>query len=177
MENRILNALKSHLFDRTSETVFTILDGAMVPDLPQNLASFKPQSVCLYRGELEPDMAEVAPYLAILNREDDFTDWVICNGWGRRWGLFGRSDGGLRELRKHFRRFAKVSDHATGKPLYFRFYDPALFRLYISHCSADEARDMFGPASSFLLEDVDPSNLSILQVVDNALRVEYLSIS
>src|SRR2546422_5242168 len=43
-----------------------------------------PEFECLYRGELKPDMAEVAPYLVRLESESSVTKWVIREGWGDR---------------------------------------------------------------------------------------------
>jgi len=70
----IVQTLKNLLFNEQPATVFAILDGASVGGLPANLASFSPQHICLHRGELDPDLAEVAPYLAILERDAPFTD-------------------------------------------------------------------------------------------------------
>ena len=89
IEPKIVQAVKAQLFSAQGTRAFTILDGASVPDLPANMASFNPEQICLYRGELEPDMAEVAPYLAFLERDAPFTDWVIGKGWGQHWGIFG----------------------------------------------------------------------------------------
>ena len=75
IEPKIVQAIKSQLFSVQSATVFTILDGASVPDLLANLAVFEPEYICLRRGELESDLAEVAPYLVRLERGAPFTDW------------------------------------------------------------------------------------------------------
>lgn len=176
MENWKLNALKSELFSSPSATVFVILDGATVPDLPASLAAFSPERVCLYRGDLEPDMAEVAPYLAILERDDVFTEWVLCSGWGRCWGIFGTSQARLPELRKHFRRFVKVHNEQTGKLLYFRFYDPTALRVYLPSCTSDELVGFFGPVDCYLMEDAEPGHLSRFLLAGNALRQERRSV-
>lgn len=177
MENWKLNALKSELFSEPSATVFVILDGATVPDLPASLASFRPECACLYRGDLEPDMAEVAPYLAIIERDDLFTEWALCNGWGRGWGIFGTSRVRLPELRKHFRRFVKVHNATTGRLMYFRFYDPKALRIYLPACSPEESRGFFGPVTSYLMEDVDPGHVRRFVLVENALREDRTSVA
>ena len=109
ISSNIVQTLKTLIFSGQQATVFTILDGASVRDLPANLVSFNPEHICLYRGELEPDMAEVAPYLVILELDAPFTDWVLSQGWGKHWGIFGIAQGGLPSLRKHFRNFLTVS--------------------------------------------------------------------
>src|SRR5689334_3416011 len=79
--------LRPHLFPEIDGIqTFAVLDGAWIPDLVDQLyGENKPEFVCLYRGELEPDIAEVAPYLVRLERDAPFTDWLLTEGWGRHW--------------------------------------------------------------------------------------------
>src|SRR5215213_6072724 len=90
--------------------VYVILDGASVPDLPTRLYEMPLPNVCLYRGELEPDVAEVAPYLVNLVPDATFTDWLLTEGWGKHWGIFAHCLCTLTEMRKHFRSFLTVHD-------------------------------------------------------------------
>jgi len=53
--------INSELFDDPGVNAFAILDGASVPGLLQHLHRCDPVRECLYRGELQPDIAEVAP--------------------------------------------------------------------------------------------------------------------
>ena len=39
------------------------------------------------------------------------------------------------------------------QPLYFRYYDPRVLRVYLPTCDADELRTLFGPISRLLCED------------------------
>ncbi|MDD2735376.1 MAG: DUF4123 domain-containing protein [Desulfuromonadaceae bacterium] len=151
-DEKTVQSLKMNLFSEIGAKVFAILDGASVPSLIPNLATFEPEYICLYRGELEPDMAEVAPYLVILERESDFTKWLLSNGWGEHWGIFGVTQADLPTLRKHFRKFLMVYDE-SGKSLYFRYYDPRVLRVYLPTCNAGELKTVFGPVLSYLVED------------------------
>jgi hypothetical protein len=176
IEPKVVQALKRQLFSGPPATVFTILDGASVPDLQANLASFNPEHICLYHGELEPDMAEVAPYLAVLEHDAPFIDWVLANGWGEHWGIFGVAQAAdLRGLRKHFRTFLTVYDEA-GKSLYFRYYDPRVLRVYLPTCNAVELRTLFGPVSSYLVEDEEPGHVSKFFFIENALQEERFTV-
>jgi len=167
---KIVQALKMHLFTGDGAKVFTILDGASITDLPGNLAAFNLEHICLYRGELEPDMAHVAPYLAFMERDSPFTNWVLTNGWGEHWGIFGVTWANLKDLRKHFRKFLMVYDEA-GKSLYFRYYDPRVLRVYLLTCTADELKTVFGPVESYLMEGEEPDNaLSFVFSGDQLLR-------
>src|SRR5262245_13928828 len=91
------------LFSQEDISTYAVLDGASVPDLLPKLSEAKEECACLYRGELEPDMAEVAPYLVKLRAESPFTDWVLSEGWGNHWGIFALTQVGLEALRRHFR--------------------------------------------------------------------------
>jgi hypothetical protein len=169
IEPNILQAVKAQLFSTQGAQVFTILDGASVPDLLVNMATFNPEHICLYRGELAPDMAEVAPYLAFLERGAPFTDWVISHGWGQHWGIFGVTRADLKELRKHFRKFLMVYDE-SAKSLYFRYYDPRVLRVYLPTCNAQELKTVFGPVMSYLMEDEDPKLRRKFVFINNTLQ-------
>jgi hypothetical protein len=143
--------LKELLFGDPQLMTYAVLDGASVPDLPQELWKLGPEYECLYRGELEPDLAECAPYLVRLEPEHAFTLWVMEEGWGHHWGVFCTSPAELRDLRTHFRKFLMVYD-PTGKPLYFRFYDPRVLRVYLPTCNEEERELFFGPIQNFIAE-------------------------
>jgi len=147
-------AIGQLLFSAEEGSVFAILDGAAVGDLLTPLYEHHPNFECLYRGELQPDIAEVVPYLVQLEPETEFTKWLLDQGWGNHWGIFVFADADLPTMRRHFRRFLTVHD-PDGKPLYFRYYDPRVLRVYLPTCNASELRTGFGPVAWFLLEDED----------------------
>jgi hypothetical protein len=151
-------AVASRLFEDEDLNVFGIFDGASIPDLRAHLYNSELEYECLYRGELEPDMAEVAPYLVRLDPASSFTNWVLEQGWGKHWGIFLLSHEALATLRRHFRRFLVVHD-SDGKPLYFRFYDPRVLRVYLPTCKADELEALFGPVDRYLMEDQEPGGI------------------
>jgi hypothetical protein len=144
--------LKQLLFASECESVYAVLDGASVPGLLKRLAAAREESACLYRGELEPDLAEVAPYLVKLREKSEFTEWLLEEGWGRHWGIFAITPVGLEALRRHFRQFLRVKDH-TGKILYFRYYDPRVLQVYLPTCRRDEIKIIYGPVLRFIAED------------------------
>jgi Domain of unknown function (DUF4123) len=147
-----LDKLKELLFAVEDESVYAVLDGASVPGLLPKLRAAKEDWACLYRGELEPDLAEVAPYLVKLRRDSPLTDWILEAGWGNHWGIFAVTKAGLEALRRHFRYFLRVKDY-TGQTLYFRFYDPRVLRIYLPTCRRNEIAMVYGPISKFITED------------------------
>jgi hypothetical protein len=150
MKNKV-ELISPELFAEPGVNTYAILDGASVPGLVLRLHECQPNHECLYRGELAPDMAEVAPYLVQLEAETEFTDWVLNQGWGNHWGVFAVSDGDLFALRQHFRKFLTVYD-SSGKPMLFRYYDPRVLSVYLPTCNPEEVTSLFGPVSRFLME-------------------------
>jgi len=152
----IVEAVGSLLFAEEGGNVYAVLDGASVPDLLDKFDALRPEYDCLRRGELKPDVAEVAPYLVRLEPGAEFTRWVLEQGWGQHWGIFALSPAQLREMRRHLRTLTVVSD-PSSKLLWFRFYDPRVLRTYLPTCNAEDLRAMFGPVTSFLAEAEDPA--------------------
>jgi hypothetical protein len=152
INQKTIQTVSDELFKDEELGVYAVLDGASVPSLLDQLYEQQPEYACLYRGELEPDMAEVAPYLVRLEPDSDFTDWLIEKGWGRHWGIFALSGESLSAMRRHFRAFLIVYT-PDNKPVYFRYYDPRVMRIYLPTCNAKELDTVFGPVEYFLLED------------------------
>jgi hypothetical protein len=155
MAKEIVDAVIDRLFNEEEGNIFAVLDGACITDLRDVLHELNPENYCLYRGELEPDMAEVAPYLVSLEPEGEFISWLIEEGWGNHWGIFVLTSADLRTMRNHFRKLLTVYD-PNNKPMLFRYYDPRVLRVYLPTCNAEELATMFGSINSYFLEDEDP---------------------
>jgi hypothetical protein len=125
--------------------------------------------VCLYRGELPPDLAACAPYLVHLQVETAFTEWIVREGWGKHWGIFALSSSDLRVLRNHFRALLTVYD-PDGKPVLFRYYDPRVLRIYLPTCNREELGTFFGPVDSYVLEDEDGEGGMRFQIASDTLK-------
>ena len=151
----VLQVLSSQLFLPEMST-YAVLDGASIPGLLHKLHEWRPQHICLYRGELAPDIAEVAPYLVYLEPNAEMTKWIFKQGWGQHWGIFALvdMDVDLKTLRKHFRKFLMV-ESPDGKPIYFRYYDPRVMRTYLPNCNNDELATVFGPVQIYVMENTD----------------------
>lgn len=165
----MIGAVGERLFAAEEVNLFAVLDGASVPGLLDKLYALAPNFCCLYRGELAPDMAEVAPYLVQLEPGSEFTGWVIEQGWGNHWGIFAASPGDIRAMRRHFRTFLIVYDE-SARPLRFRYYDPRVLRAYLPTCNAKELATVFGPVTAYLLEDADPMTLLRFQAAAGTLN-------
>lgn len=139
-------------------SIFAIVDTARDDRIYKAIANFHGEIICLFRGSLARELASVAPYLIKLHKDDPFTYWLISHGWGDSWGIFVKTDGKLKELRSHFRKFLMVYDE-KGKPLYFRYYDPRVLRVYLTTCNEKEIKTLFGPVNYYLMENHDEKKL------------------
>ena len=141
-----------HLFADAGTRVYAVLDGAAVLDLPEKFREYQVDAVCLYRGELTPALAKVAPYQITLERESPVTHWLLREGWGKHQGIFVVSRADWRLIREHLSSLVLTYD-PDYQPLYFRFYDPRVLRVYLPTCDADELQVLFGPIARLICED------------------------
>ncbi len=155
-----IGVLRRQLFTDEHASCYAILDGASVPELLPQLYEHEPEHTCLFAGQLDPELAQTAPYLVLLEPDGAFTDWVLEEGWGNHWGIYATASADIVfiQMRKHFRTFLRVRD-PDGKPLYFRYYDPRVLRVYLPTCNADEARTIFGPVTRYIMEGDTPEAL------------------
>jgi len=156
--------------------VFAILDGARDERIYPHVIESTLEHCCLYRGELEPDLAAAAPYLVQLEPDAPFTGWMIAQGWGDSWGIFAKAPATLPELRRHFRRFLMVYD-PNGNPLYFRYYDPRVLRVYLPTCNAEETAALFGPVERYFLEAEDANVLMQYRHTGGQLMPRHVSLA
>ena len=149
---------------------FAILDGASVPGLPTRLYEMRPPNYCLFRGELAPDMAEVAPYVVQLIPGAPFTEWILAGeNFGKHWGIFAQSLHSIKEMRRHFRGLVTVYDE-QATPMFFRFYDPRVLRNFLPTCSADELKTFFGKVAAFYAEDRKGEKISAFRLENDELK-------
>ena len=154
---------------------FAILDGASVPDLQMRIYEMRPPHYCLFRGELKPDMAEVAPYVVQLVPGAPFTDWVLAGeNFGKHRGIFAQSLHSIKEMRRHFRALVTVNDE-QGTPMYFRFYDPRVLRNFLPTCNPDELKTFFGKVETFFAEDKQGEKFSAFSLENDALKATDLN--
>ena len=175
-ENPATQLVAQRLFDRPGVTVYAVLDGASIPDLLAALHQHRPEHHCLYRGELAPDMAETAPYVVRLTAQTPFAEWLLGQGWGKHWGIFALSPADLRAMRRHLRTFLMVVS-PENKPLYFRYYDPRVLRVYLPTCNDEEAQEVFGPVVAYALEGEDPAVMLRFTRQDGQVRQETVRLA
>lgn len=169
--SKAIASLASVLFGKGDVPVFAVLDGASAQGLVKSLYEHEPEYCCLYRGELAPDMATVAPYLVRLEAESKFTEVVLGEGWGAHWGSFVVSAANLRTLRDHFRLFQTV-ELPDQRTVLFRYYDPRILRTFLPVCNGAELGTFFGPVQKFVVEGESPEAGLKFSLAGTALKSE-----
>jgi hypothetical protein len=132
-------------------SVFAIVDGARDDRIFGAVDATRQPKECLYAGDLPWQLQMTAPYLVELTREERFTRLLLEKGWGNSWGIFLRTETGLKQLRRHLRGFLRVRSQ-SGQRLIFRYYDPRVLRIYLPTCLPAELEAFFGPVSAYLTE-------------------------
>ena len=154
---------------------YALLDGAQNPQLLDWLyAPEGPEFRCLFAGELEGDMAEVAPYLVELQRETPFTEQLLGPAWCPNFGLLLTSADALPKVWRHLRQHTMVYGPDL-EPLYFRFYDPRVLRGFLPSCNPQQLLNFFGCVDFFLSEGADGGPAQAWSIGDGKLVREDLS--
>ena len=170
-------AIRRALFAHPEHSLYAVLDGAAFEGLPAVLQRHGVEHVCLLRGELDPELAQVAPYLATVPQESEFADYLVEQGWGDYWGLFVRSACDFRTLRMHLRQLLEVWD-PEGTPLYFRFYDPRVFRVFLPTCDDEQLEQIFDDVvEAFFTEGEDASQLLRFSLGGSGLSTSQILVS
>lgn len=157
-DHRRIKKIHQEIFSIPKTFVYAVLDGASIDNLLLSLDEHDPECFCLYPGDLPHDVEEAAPYIVRLDKENDFIQWVLENGWGEHWGIFAVSREKIKAMRKHFRSFIRVKD-PDGNRLFFRYYDPRVLKVYLPTCTQDELETVFGPVLCYMQEGDEPDTL------------------
>lgn len=150
MSQLLHRKLAEQLVTIPDDQLYAVVDGASLGGLLGQLDAHRPLHCCLYSGDLDPELAQTAPYLVQLTRDNLFTAWLI-EAWGHHPGIFIQAPVDFRSLRTHLRSLLMVRN-PQGEVLYFRYYDPRVLRVYLPSCTAQELRQVYGPIQRFAME-------------------------
>jgi hypothetical protein len=133
------------------------------PELPW----FNEYSRCIYplNRKIPEILLKATPYLARVNLDSFFCRWLFRECWGDNCGIFFISQASEDRLFHHFKKLL-LARSESGESLYFRYYDPRVFRSFIPSCSSNQLNVFFGPAERFIVEQ-DDGDLINLYINDN----------
>jgi hypothetical protein len=150
--------------------VWAVIDCARDPLAWSTLYASTLLRECLYAGTLSPKLERVAPYLVQLEFADPQTIRLLNRSWGQSWGIFLRCGATMKTLRKHLRKFLRVTGPA-GKPLVFRYYDPRVMRVFLPTCSGTQLDELFGPIDCISCEEGDPDRMFEFRLDDQRRKL------
>lgn len=154
------------LSDRAAtKELFAIVDGAACEGLLQLLEGNEDDFRCLYRGELDDDLRNAAPYLVRLEPATPLARAILENTWGGNSAIFPVAQRGaeIEDVMHHFRKLAKVRG-PRGEAWLFRYYDPRVLRVFLPTCDAAQTAAFFHPPVERILCEGE-SETEILEFV------------
>ena len=131
----------------SEKRLYAVLDACDAPAIQAKIGELSsPGALCLYRGEVAPEILEIAPYLVRL--DETLLQWLVETVWSEPWGVFVATTLEPEAVRKHLRKFLMVKDEA-GESMYFRYYDPRVLPTFLESCNRQELASFFGGMAAF----------------------------
>lgn len=168
--------LWSNLFSSQQEgeavDVFALLDGASVRQLPDYLEDEDAEHAALVPlTSDEPEEVTRAAYLVRVERDSTVAEWLAADGWGRHWGIFVICPKGtdFDDLLRHLREMAQVR-LPDGRIVYFRFYDPRVWRHFCATCDTTQSQHLFSIPATYACESMDGSALLVDRMKNGAFE-------
>ena len=138
--------LRSSLWARQGARVHAVIDGLIVPGIAGKLTGAKVAGWdCLHRGALSAEAAERAPYLAELEPESPFTDWLLDEATLAYpgWGLLLVCTRPLLAVREHCRSIGEVI-LPSGERRTWRWYDHEVLQTVLPTLLGGQIDEIFG---------------------------------
>jgi hypothetical protein len=150
--------------------VYAVLDGATVRQLPDMLEDEGAEYASLQATDSnDPIELTRASYLTRIERFSRLCDWLASEGWGRNWGFFVlcRPGTDFDDILRHFRELMQVR-LPDGRIVFFRFYDPRVWRPFLPTCDAPQLKQLFAVPVGYGCESEDSAAL-LIDTVKNGI--------
>jgi len=150
-----MTAVKQRAVEQLSaevDALYAVLDASRGPRVRELMRESVEEYRSLYEGIEAESLAGVAPYLVRLPPGARLLSRLVRDGWGQRWGIYLTHRGSFKEVRRHLRRFLMVENEATGKRMYFRYYDPVVLRGFLPTCGLRQREDFYREVTCFVAE-------------------------
>ncbi|MGA2498904.1 MAG: DUF4123 domain-containing protein [Tepidisphaeraceae bacterium] len=148
-----LQTVRSMLFGASSGHACAVVDPDFCPQIIAMIEQHRVEHAALLGPHFAPDLLRRSPHLVRLEPFSPFSEWLL-SGWGLSWGIYAVSSASMDALREHFRSLLMVLD-PSGTLLFFRYYDPRVFGVYLPTVNEQEAGAVFGPVESYVFEEED----------------------
>ena len=140
------------LQETENQPLYAVLDSARDRRILELLRESVEEHHSLYDGIEGETMAHVAPYLVRLESDSRLLAALTREGWGKRWGIYLTSPQPFKSVRRHLRRYLMVERQDNRERVYFRFYDPAVLRVFLPATTVRQRAELFGAVDQFLFE-------------------------
>lgn len=175
LHQQVLAYLQTLIIDKPLYAIVDAAQDEQVIELLQQHAE-KTRLQSLFEGEQGEEMAPVAPYLLQFNTPDNpMLHTIVQHGWGKNWGLYFDYPGEFEAARNQLRQCIRVKDNDSDY-LTFRFYDPRVFRQYISTFDMSQLIAFFGAIGNYWLEDEKTTGVLHYQIRDLQLHVQAIDL-
>ena len=139
--------------------LYAVVDGARDRRVLELAQQHVEPHVSLYDGLQGETFEGMAPFcIGPMRADSELLDRLVREGFGNRWGIYCSSFRKLADVRRHFRRFLMVEIEPTNDQVYFRFYDPGVFRVFWPTCSAGQRSSLSDGLEEIYVEE---KNLSL----------------
>lgn len=163
--------------NETPHDLFALLDGAVVRQLPDFFEDEEVEHAPLLPpASDEPEDITRATYLARIEADSATADWIASSGWGKHWGIFIAAPAGtdFDDMLRHLREMAQVR-LPDGRIVFFRFYDPRVWRTFLPSCDMPQQQHLFSLPVIYGCETDDGTALILDLMKDGAAqRVEHV---
>jgi hypothetical protein len=141
--------------------LYAILDAARDPRVLELCRESVEEFRSLYEGVKGDALEDVAPYVVRFEKGSGLLERLVCDGWGKSFGVFFESRASFKSVRRHLRRLLMVEEDATLMRMYFRFYDPRVLREFLPIATVRQADEIFADViDGFFIEGEDGKFLS-----------------
>ncbi len=156
---------------KPDENLYGVVDAARDSYLASVAFSrFGISTYSLFRGELAPFLAHVAPHLVPIPLDSEYLKL-----WSERLGisagilLLTEEEPAL--LLQHLRKTFEATDEDENE-FFFRYFDPRVLRPYLPTCTRKEANEFFGPIRMILVEDEKPEWMLSCEAVQEGAKIK-----
>jgi|GEM_PF-3260476 len=136
---------------------YVIIDAIHRPDITVLFEGFELDWRCLWKGDSADKYALQAPYIAELKEDNEFTDWLLTQGFGKGWGIFLRSYFSIDELTHHLRKFNQVYSEVDKTWFMFRYYSPAAITQVLPYLPGQDFVEFMRPINQLMSEVTEKS--------------------
>jgi pSer/pThr/pTyr-binding forkhead associated (FHA) protein len=150
-DDRLLKLLREQF-----QPLYTVLDTSVDKKLLSSIYN-TPHIESLSAAGAATTVGQSTVPLVRLPSDSPLLEFLVREGWGRKWGIYLTCIRDLQELSSHLHHL--LTTPAADGAAEFRYYYPPVLRDYLGRCTSEEASRCFGPVEYFLVEAENPEEL------------------